>query len=183
MPLYDWWGLNRSLFLWINGLHAPWWDWLMLLATSAGSARTYPYWIALAVLLTWIRPKMMPRLNVAVFATGFVATGFLVPWLKETFGFPRPLAALGRELVTVVGPPAQEGSFPSGHTTFVFLICVALSPGVPRILKWVLWIFAAAVALSRIVVGAHFPADVLGGAVLGVAFALVLRLALAGLTR
>ena len=182
-PLYGWWGLNRSLFLWINSLHAPWWDAIMLAATNAGSAGTFPYWIAFALLLVWIRPAVMPQLNVAVVAAGFAVTGLLVPWLKSATGLPRPLAALGRELVTVVGHDAHAASFPSGHAAFVVLMCAALSPGAPRMIKWALWIFAAAVALSRMVVGAHFPADVIGGAVLGLVVAAVMRIVIAGARR
>ena len=105
-----------------------------------------------------------------VFAAGFAATGILVPWLKSVVGFPRPLAGLGRELVTVVGPDAHAASFPSGHAAFVFLMCAVLSPGTSCPLKWLLWVFAAVVALSRMAVGAHFPAA---------AVAIVLRTAIA----
>ena len=183
MPFYSWWGLNKAIFLIVNGLHAPWWDAFMLAVTNVGSAGTFHYWIVMALLLAWVRPAMMPQLNVVVFGAGYVATGFLVPWLKSLADFPRPLAALGREAVTVVGHAAHGGSFPSGHATFVFLLCAALSPGVPKAVRWGLWIFAAIVALSRMVVGAHFPADVLGGALLGIGVAVVLRIVFAGVRR
>jgi len=176
MPLYSWWGLNQAIFLRINGLHAQWWDAIMLAATNAGSAATFPYWIAMALLLAWLRPAMMPQLNVTAFAAGYVATGFLVPWLKSVADFPRPSVALGTDMVTVVGHAAHGASFPSGHAAFVVLLCVALSPGAPKPIRWGLWIFAAVVMLSRIVVGAHFPADVLGGAILGLAVAVVMRM-------
>ncbi|MGH8745565.1 MAG: hypothetical protein ACREUK_03635, partial [Burkholderiales bacterium] len=81
MPLYAWGGLNRTLFLWINGAHAPWWDAVMLAVTHAGSARTFAVWIALALLLAWFRPSVMPQLNAVGFATGYLATGLLVLWL------------------------------------------------------------------------------------------------------
>jgi len=176
LPVYDWWGLNQAIFLWVNGFHAPWWDALMLAATHAGSAGKFSYWIGAALLLALLRPAALPLLNVTVFAGGFVATGFLVPALKAAFDLPRPLAALGRDLVTVVGPAEHAATFPSGHAAFVALICVALSPGAPRSVKWVLWVFAAVVGLSRMVVGAHFPADILGGAILGAGAAVVVRL-------
>lgn len=183
MPLYSWWGFNKTLFLWINSFHAPWWDAFMLAATNAGSAGTFPYWIAAALLLAWIRPAMMPQSNVVAFATGFVATGFLVPWLKSLTDFPRPFVALGRDIVTVVGHASHSASFPSGHATFVFLLCAALSPGMPKLIRWGLWIFAGVVALSRIVVGAHFPADVLAGALLGLGVGFILRFIAAGVRR
>jgi membrane-associated phospholipid phosphatase len=179
MPLYSWWGLNKAIFLFVNGLHAHWWDAVMLAATNAGSPGTFPYWIAVALLFAWLRPAVMPQLNVTVFAAGYVATGFLVPWLKSIIDFPRPFVALGTHVVTVIGHTPNGASFPSGHATFVVLLCAALTPGVPKPIRWVLWVFAAAVMLSRIVVGAHFPADVLGGAILGFAVAVVIRVVLA----
>jgi membrane-associated phospholipid phosphatase len=183
MLLYSWWGLNKAIFLLLNGLHARWWDAVMLAATNAGSAGTFPYWIAAALLLAWLRPAMMPQLNVAVFAAGYVATGYLVPWLKSIIDFPRPFVALGRDVVTVVGHTPYGASFPSGHAAFVVLLCAALTPGVPKPIRWGLWIFASVVMLSRIVVGAHFPADVLGGAILGLAVAVLMRIVLASARR
>jgi len=177
-PLYTWWGLNKAIFLWVNAVHAPWWDAAMVAVTDAGSAGLYPYWIAMALFVSLVRPAWIPQRNAAAFAIGFAATGILVPWLKTVMNFPRPLAALGRDFVTVVGPEAHSAAFPSGHATFVVLMAATLSPGLPRVVKWALWIFATLVSFSRIAVGAHFPADVVGGAILGLAVALVVRLAI-----
>jgi membrane-associated phospholipid phosphatase len=81
-------------------------------------------------------------------------------------------------------------SFPSGHVAFfVWLGVVAivlLARGLPRILFVVCWILVAAVAvgaaLSRIDVGAHWPSDVVGGLLVGVAWT-SLSLSLGRLTR
>ncbi len=64
--------------------------------------------------------------------------------------------------------PYALASFPSGHTTTAFALATVLSVWYP---KWTLaWlVLAAMVGWSRIVLGAHFPADVLAGALLGVA--------------
>lgn len=180
-PLYGWWGFNRTLFLWINGFHAQWWDAFMLAVTNVGNPATFPLWVAAALLLAHFRSALMPQLSVAVFAVGYAVTGVLVPWLKSAAAFPRPLAALGSHLVTVVGSESQSGSFPSGHAAFAVLLCVSFSPGMRRPFKWLLWTFAGLVALSRIVVGAHFPADVLAGGILGLAVAYVVRVVIVGI--
>lgn len=177
-PLYGWWGLNRALFRWINGLHAPWWDALMQAASAAGGAAAYPYWVAAALLIALLRPRVLPQANAAAFALGFVATGFLVPWLKAATGLPRPGFALGEGVARVLGSWSHSGAFPSGHATFVALMAAALGYRAPRALRWGLWTFAALVGLSRVALGAHFPADVVGGALLGFAVAFVLRWAL-----
>jgi membrane-associated phospholipid phosphatase len=64
-------------------------------------------------------------------------------------------------------------SFPSGHTATSFAGATALSLLYPRGTP-AFFLFAAAIAYSRLYVGVHFPLDLAGGAVIGVATALLL---------
>jgi undecaprenyl-diphosphatase len=64
-------------------------------------------------------------------------------------------------------------SFPSGHTATSFAAATALSAFYPRGAPG-FFLLAAAIAYSRLYVGAHFPLDVAGGIVIGVATALLL---------
>jgi membrane-associated phospholipid phosphatase len=64
-------------------------------------------------------------------------------------------------------------SFPSGHTSTSFACATVLSVLAPRLAPAFL-LLAAAIAYSRLYVGVHWPLDVVGGAVLGVAIALLL---------
>lgn len=63
-------------------------------------------------------------------------------------------------------------SFPSGHTTTSFAIAAALMFYVRGTkfawLGWVAMVWASLVAISRIVVGIHYPVDVVAGAALGI---------------
>jgi membrane-associated phospholipid phosphatase len=58
-------------------------------------------------------------------------------------------------------------SFPSGHATTAFSLAAAVAFLWPKAF-WPAMVFAALVAVSRIVVGAHYPTDITAGAVLGV---------------
>lgn len=94
----------------------------------------------------------------------------LYKWLKARTTRSRPCAR-DRQIQPRVAP-LDEYSFPSGHTLHAVsftLIAVYHYPA----LGWLLLPFAALVALSRIVLGLHYPSDVLAGAVLGAGLALL----------
>lgn len=162
--LYDWFGLNKGLFLLINKIHAPIFDQLMLTITWLGHPGLYPFYIAVTLGWAWRRPKSMPLRNVVVFAVSYlVSSVLLIPALKSFFDLPRPLAVLGAQAVTVLGVPDSIHSFPSGHAAYAVLMAFSLMPGLPRKGKYVIWSYALLVCISRISVGAHFPADILAG--------------------
>jgi undecaprenyl-diphosphatase len=78
-----------------------------------------------------------------------------------------------RPFVHQLGPPATTHSFPSGHTSTSVACALVLSSFAPR-LRPLLYVLAALIAFSRLYNGDHFPLDVLGGAVVGAATALLL---------
>jgi undecaprenyl-diphosphatase len=67
-------------------------------------------------------------------------------------------------------PPLDRYSFPSGHTLHAVMFTALVVPSVPE-LAIVLIPFTMLVAASRVVLGLHYPSDVLAGAALGGALA------------
>lgn len=172
---YDWYGLNDALFFLLNGFHEAWFDRFLQGVTSLGHPALYPFYIALALCWSLARPASLPLRNVAVFAVAYVSVSvILVPVLKSALDFPRPAAVLGA-LAVIVGDPDRAQSFPSGHAAFAVTLAASLGSGLGRVTRLILATFAVMVCLSRISVGAHFPADVAAGALLAVAAVAVVR--------
>lgn len=174
-PIYDWYGINDGLFALVNGVRAPVLDALMQTASALGHPQLYPFYLALALWASWRWPEALPRRNVVVFALGFAfVSALIVPLLKDALDLPRPLAVLGEHARVLAGAERGHG-FPSGHAAFSTLLACALMPGTSRAAQVGLVAYAVLVGISRISLGAHFPADVAAGALIAWAVVALLR--------
>jgi undecaprenyl-diphosphatase len=124
-------------------------------------------WYALIVLPLWLdgRAGTLATLNLAL--VGGVAA-LLYRRLKGWARRPRPFAADPRIRAWVA--PLDEYSFPSGHTLHAVSFSIVACAWYPR-LAWVLAPFTACIALSRVVLGMHYPSDVLAAALIGAGLA------------
>ncbi len=75
-----------------------------------------------------------------------------------------------------------HASFPSGHATTAFALAALLALLYPRWAAGFLAL-AALIGLSRVVLGAHFPSDVLAGAALGTGVALIVHAKVPGVRK
>lgn len=89
-----------------------------------------------------------------------IISQMIIHALKRLINRPRPYAAM--VLKTVKRPPGCIYSFPSGHTAIAFTMALGGSVLVP-ILTPLFLFMALCVGLSRIVLGYHYPIDVLVG--------------------
>jgi len=90
--------------------------------------------------------------------------------IKRRAGRPRPCVRLAG--LTVCARPLDEFSFPSGHTMHAVAFAIIASAYFPA-LGLALAGFAVLTAVLRVVLGLHYPSDVLAGATLGAALALI----------
>jgi undecaprenyl-diphosphatase len=133
---------------------------------------------ALPPLASRIEQRVLAAIMVRV---GFLFTAVAVPGLFDTIvkrliGRARPLVG-GHLDPTLFHPFAwrsEYASLPSGHATTSFALLVAVASLWPRARTYAL-IFALAIAVSRVVVTAHYVTDVAGGALVGTVGALMVR--------
>jgi membrane-associated phospholipid phosphatase len=102
-----------------------------------------------------------------IFSTNAIA-GLLAQLPKHLAGRARPkyLDAVGPFHFDMFALKGDFASFPSGHSVTAFASVVALAYFLPR-WRWPLLALGCLVGLSRIIIGAHYPSDVLAGAAIG----------------
>jgi membrane-associated phospholipid phosphatase len=170
---YDWGGLNAWLFQALNAFHTDALDRFMLLGSQLAEHSNFSLYLAMMILAgLWMahsrgNAAMTAWFGVvAVFALGNLVDGWLVGALKGWFSYPRPPLALPPGSVHLVGNPelSMLHSLPSGHASFAMLVSASLWPVLNRYGRYAAAAFVVWVGLSRISLGAHFPADVVAGA-------------------
>ncbi|MFC4727348.1 phosphatase PAP2 family protein [Coralloluteibacterium thermophilus] len=107
------------------------------------------------------------RASLHMAATGALAL-FLYRRLKRWTRRPRPYAADGR--IRALVPALDEFSFPSGHTLHAVAFTIVALAHYPMLAPLLLP-FTAAVAASRVVLGLHYPSDVLAATAIGATLA------------
>ena len=175
--------LDRSAFLAINGMHAPWADGLMLAVSNM------LLWFPLYLFFLYLLQRRfgwrglawsVPVLAVMVLCSD---KGSVVLF-KETVQRLRPCYALDLDgLVHLVYPECGgQFGFVSSHASNHFAIAAFMAGmlrGVPRWATPMLIFWAALIGYSRVYLGVHYPGDVLVGAlygaIIGAIFVLIFR--------
>lgn len=155
---------KENVFLFLNNRHSDAADIVLKYFTYAGEGLV----MAATGVVFFIAGK---RKLGALLVIGFVVSGLLAQGLKRIKENPRPgLYFQKTEMVHSVDGYLLKGknSFPSGHTTTAFAMFSLLAFATKnKTLQVLCFIAALTVGYSRIFLGQHFTADVLGGAALG----------------
>ena len=90
--------------------------------------------------------------------------------LKNMIRRPRPCHALADGSAMI--EPADKFSLPSGHTAAAFVMAASIYFVYPQ-LFYIAATWAVAIGLSRVVLGVHYPLDIVAGATLGIVSVLI----------
>lgn len=151
---------NRTLFLQLNTIlnqYIP--EVILLWLIDYGDNCVFLF----IFILLLLRYKRGAYLGIAA----LVLSALLGAFLKWSLNIPRPGSVLAVGDFHTLGKLSYQHSFPSGHTIRSFvLFAYAYYLTSNRTLKLFLFIFAVLSGLSRIAVGAHWPLDVMMGALI-----------------
>lgn len=121
------------------------------------------FWYALMAALVLLDGWRGLSASAQMAATGLIAL-LLYRKLKRWTQRPRPFASDSRIRPWIA--PLDEFSFPSGHTLHAVAFSLVACWHYP-VLAWLLIPFAASIAASRVVLGLHYPSDVLAATGIG----------------
>jgi membrane-associated phospholipid phosphatase len=160
------WSLGQRIDVWtflyfnVHGNRPRWLDGLMLILTQGGNGIT-------AFLVAGFYYLNGLRIMATMIIFGTLTLWLAVELIKAIIQRARPFEKLLD--VRVVGGRAIGRSFPSGHTSQAFFLVTLLAQFYQLEIgaALTLYVLAAMVGITRMYVGAHYPRDVLAGAILG----------------
>lgn len=161
--------LDEAVLTYVEGHRSHIMDKVALEITALGNFATLAVLVLAVSIFLW---QTRHRISVILLGAAMAGGAILNSLLKEIFDRPRPS-------VVEAGTDVMSQSFPSGHAMAAFIAYAGvaylggrLEP--TRTLRWTTWTLAAllilAVGASRIYLGVHYPSDVLGGYIAGLAW-------------
>jgi len=159
-------------FQFLNVYHPGWLDLFFMKFTFIGDGLVS---IA-AVILLAVCNKLKEAVTLLV---AYLSSALVAQLLKNTVDFPRPRLYLEQAMIQyqhfVEGVTLySHGSFPSGHTTSAFAMATIFSLCFKdRRVSIGAFVLATLAGYSRIYLAEHFLPDVVGGAIVGVVFAML----------
>lgn len=127
------------------------------------------FWYALILALPLYYGLAGWKLAAVMTLTGIACT-ILYKLLKTALVRERPFISF--PVIRCATPPLDRYSFPSGHSLHAVCFNLLLLGYLP-LLGWLIVPFTISVLASRVVLGLHYPSDVVVGSLIGAACALI----------
>jgi undecaprenyl-diphosphatase len=164
--------LNKAFSLYIN--HPS------LQAAFLAFANDIAYLFVLFGLIYWFARKNRTAMRAGLLEALIslvVARLILTELIRYFLPRARPTVADGLPFFTTA--KAHEASFPSGHASAMFAIAMSIY-FYDKKLGWILFGLSLITGIFRVIVGYHFPSDIVGGLALGVIVSAVIHATLSG---
>ena len=152
---------ERSFALWMHAASAH--RWVVLSLNAVSRLGDGWMWFAVALSLPWL--DHVSGTNCAIRMAGVGIVNLVIYLIvKRCIARPRPYRSCPG--IKACARSLDEFSFPSGHTLHSVAFGLILVSYYPP-LNFVIWPFTLLVAVSRVVLGLHYPSDVIVGAAVG----------------
>ncbi len=151
---------NAFIFFIINALAIynlnDFWEYITVLGDA----------LILLSFLAFFLKRFFPWVVTGLIAAIISAT--VVQLMKHGLDIDRPFSILDKSDLYIIGNPLSHKSFPSGHTASIFVFStVIFLLAKSKIISALTLLLAIIVGFSRVVIGAHWPLDILAGAIIG----------------
>jgi undecaprenyl-diphosphatase len=162
---------DEALFYWVFNLttdrDCSWIKWL----SKTGDGQLY---LILGVMLWWLEPQQ----GALFLYSGLLAYMLEIPiylFLKNSLKRERPFHNIIELSAHIV--PSDKFSLPSGHTAAAFLMASLITHFYPSI-SVIPYVWASCIGVTRVLLGVHYPSDILAGALLGLGISTICLLML-----
>ena len=152
---------ERLVALWMHGAATR--GWVVHVLRVVSRVGDGWIWYVTVVCLPWMGGHVGTSASVRMIAVGLVDLS-IYKIIKRWIARPRPFRTCSG--IRECTPSLDEYSFPSGHTLHSVACSVILTAYYPM-LAWFVWPLTALIAVSRVVLGLHYPSDVIVGALIG----------------
>lgn len=177
----------------------------LIIITELGNIRKIPYVVIFSLTAYVIYNLLLKRyrqpsffkedLNkwsriILIMGCSLLITGVIAPKLKQHFDYLRPLCnnklknnihiltELGTNSIThMINKRCQnDGSFPSAHAIIIAVVSASLWSIANLVGRLLIIFFVFVIIISRIAIGVHYPADLIGGYLIGFLIYMITRL-------
>ncbi len=160
--------IDRSLFLFLNGIHSPFWDVIMYQATK--TIIWLPVFVVFLIMVIK-NFKWQSILIIIAIAMMITLSDQVTNFFKDSFGRLRPSHEPGLEVHLVNLYKGGLYGFYSAHASNYFALATFFSILFKRYFRFLsvpLFAWAFFITYTRLYLGVHYPGDLLAGMTIGV---------------